>query len=257
MIAIDSGAVRVTVLGSSGTYPGPSNPGASLLIEAGGMHLVSDMGPGAFGALVGLIDVAEIDGVFISHQHPDHCSDVFALFHACAYGPDPIEGLPLYAPRPVIDRVAAFLGASTGHALFEVFDIVAAEPGASVTVGDVEVGFVEMDHSVPTVGSLYRHGGSALFYTADTGPGGDWFEQVSAPDLLICEATFGADADTGGYTQHLTAAQAGDLADRMDAARLMLTHIPPYLDPVESIREAESTFGKTVLAAVPGSTYEV
>lgn len=247
--------MRFTVLGSSGTYPTPTNPTSSYLVETEGTTIWCDAGAGGFQALAAVIDPTDIDAIVISHRHPDHCVDLFAAFHALTYRPDPIRGVPLFAHRSVIEHFLGFLEADADHVIHSTFDISHIEPGSSWTVGDVAIRAVAMDHSVPTLGFAFESNGRRAFYTADTGPAGSWVDRVGRVDLLVSEATFQGEAEVDA--QHLTAAQAGRIASRIEATRLVLTHIPPYLDPLTSIREAEMTHGRTVLAAVPGATYEV
>ncbi len=204
-----------------------------------------------------MIDPAVLDAVLVSHRHPDHCVDVFAAFHALAYRPDPVHGIPFFAHPSVIDHLTGFLDAGRDHLIHTVFDFRPVEAGVDISVGDVAIRPVRMDHSVPTFGFGFEWQGRRLFYTADTGPNGSWIDDVGQPDLLVSEASFQGDSGGNGYTQHLTAAQAGEIASRVGATRLLLTHIPPHLDPRRSVREAETGFGRTVMAAVPGATHEV
>ena len=46
--------VKLTVLGCSGSVPGPDSPASGYLLEADGYRLVLDLGHGAFGALAAL-----------------------------------------------------------------------------------------------------------------------------------------------------------------------------------------------------------
>jgi ribonuclease BN (tRNA processing enzyme) len=249
------GRVRFTVLGSSGTYPTPTNPASSYLLQTGDVAIWCDAGPGGFQALASIIDPGELDAIVVSHRHPDHCVDLFAAFHALTYRPEPICGVPLFANRSVIEHVTGFLDADDDHAIHTTFDIHLVEPGEEWVVGDVAIRAIEMDHSVPTLGLAFESVGRRLFYTADTGPNGTWIDQIGSVELLVSEASL--QGDCGGHRQHLTAAQAGEIASHLGATRLLLTHIPPHLDPLTSVREAEATYGRTVMAAVPGTTYEV
>lgn len=249
--------MRFTVLGSSGTYPTPTNPASSYLVETDATTIWCDAGPGGFQALASVIDPADIDAVVISHRHPDHCVDLFAAFHALTYRPEPVRGVPLFAHQSVIDHILGFLDAGEDHSIHSTFDISGVEAGAVWAVGDVTVRAVEMDHSVPTFGFEFESAGRIVFYTADTGAGGTWSDRIGPVDLLVSEASFQGDAGNNAYRQHLTATQAGEIAAFVDATRLVLTHIPPHLEPLTSIREAEKTYGRTVMAAVPGTTYEV
>lgn len=248
--------MRVTVLGSSGTYPSADNPASSFLIESTGTAIWCDAGPGSFRALARVMNPSEITGVVLSHRHPDHCIDLLAAYHARAYGPQRAGRLPVLADRSVVDRLLAFLDAGDDHTIHSVFRFEPLDADVVSRLGTVSIHPVVMNHSAPTFGSVFEADGKRVFYTADTGRG-PWEAQVTDVHLMICEATFqsgDAGSNPGG---HLTAREAGEVATRVGAARLLLTHVPPHLDPAVSVREAEETFGGPVMMAVPGATHEV
>ena len=251
------GSVRFTVLGSSGTYPTPTNASSSYLVRTDRTTIWCDAGSGGFQALASVIDPADVDAIVISHRHPDHCVDLFAAFHVLTYRPEPVSGVPLFAHRSVIDHVLGFLDAEDDHVIHSTFDLTPVEGGSRWTVGDVAIRAVGMDHSVPTLGFEFECSARRVFYTADTGAAGAWVDTVGPVDLLVSEASFQGDPGDDAFRQHLTASQAGRIASHVGATRLVLTHIPPHLDPLISVREAETTHGRTVMAAVPGMTYEV
>lgn len=228
------------------------------MVAHGTTTIVLDLGPGVFGALTGAIDLDEIDAVVISHQHVDHCTDLFALFHTWRYGPRPRSGVPVFAPSAVFERALAFLDRPYGDdALGDVFSPDPVVGGDERSVGGLNLRFADMDHSVPTVGVRISSEHRSIFYTGDTGPGGDWVEAAADCTLMLSEASYLGDPDRYGYRQHLTAGQAGSLARQARAQRLMLTHIPPHVDVTASVAEAETTFDRPVAVAVPGVTSEV
>ena len=249
--------MRLTVLGSSGTYPATGNPASSYLVSAGGAHVWCDAGPGSFLALRDHIDPSDLEAIVITHEHPDHCLDVLTALHTLTYGPDQVRGLPLLAHASVLRRLEAFLDAGTGHPFFNTFAVTELGAGSSRPLGELTLDAIEMDHSVPTLGFRFASGDRSIFYTGDTGPGGTWIAKVGPVDLMLSEASFQGAPPTDGYTRHLTAGQAGEIAARTGATRLLLTHIPPHLDPMVSVKEAEITFGRTVMVAVPGTIHEV
>jgi ribonuclease BN (tRNA processing enzyme) len=113
-----------------------------------------------------------------------------------------------------------------------------------------------MRHSVPTLGVRVEAGGSALTYSADTGPTEELVRLGRGSDLLVAEASW----QTDGIDRppiHLTAREAGEMATRAECGRLVLTHIRPYLDRDRSRDEAAGTFGGEVLVATEGLTVEV
>lgn len=242
--------MRLEVIGSSGTFPAPGNPASGYLISQDDTRVWCDAGPGTFSRLP--IDSDLIDALVISHQHPDHCSDLMAVSQAWTYRPEPRDPVPIYAPQVVWDRVTAFLGKEP-----QCFDYHPAIDGETVEIGPLSVTFTEMDHSVPTVGSLWKANNRTMFYTADTGPAGEWRGQVANVDLMLAEAYYQGSTEDKEWAHHLTAGEAGEIAREVGAAVLVLTHIPPYLDKSVSVEEAEVVFDRPVRLAVPGVAYDV
>jgi len=247
--------VRVDVIGSSGTYPAAGRPTAGFLITHRSTRVWSEAGAGVFTRIP--IDPDLVDAVVVSHQHPDHCSDLITALHGWGYRPNPRWGVPLYAPQAVWDRVTAFFDKEPGAELYEVFDFRPVVGGDEAEIGEISVSFVEMDHPVPTVGSRWTAGGHSLFYTADTGPGGDWASRAEGAHLMLSEATRQGDAGDKEHPHHLTASEAGRIAREAQVKRLALTHIPPHLDPARSVHEAELAFDRPVRLAAPGACFDV
>ena len=216
-----------------------------------------DAGPGTFTALWDRFDLGSISAIIASHEHPDHCLDLLAAYHALAYGADSHPPIPVYCPSPVVDRVRGFVRAGEGHAIDTVFDFRPVEGGDEVTIGDVSVRFRRADHSVPTIASRLEAGNHVLAYSADTGTAGSWHDIADDADLFLCEASYQGEPGAHAYTQHLTANEAGRIARERRSRRLVLTHIPPHLDASISIDEAEATFDRPVALAVPGAIHEL
>lgn len=179
--------MKVYVMGSSGTFPTPGRPASGYLVEQGSTRVWLDAGPGTFTALP--VESGMIDAIVISHQHPDHCSDLLTAFHSWTYCPTPRKGVPLYAPQAVWDRISGFFDEGQGNSLPITFDFHPVWTGDEVEIGDINVSFVEMDHSVPTVGSRWEANGRVLFYTGDTGPAGEWMTFAKGADVMVSEAS--------------------------------------------------------------------
>lgn len=242
--------MRIHVIGSSGTYPAPGHPASGYLIEQGSSRIWCDAGPGTFTAMP--VDTDLVDAVVISHQHPDHCVDLMAAYHAWTYRPVPRDPIPLYAPQAVWDRLCGFLEKEPSS-----FAFTPVWTGDQVEIDDVNISFAEMDHSVPTVGSRWDGNGRTMFYTGDTGPSGEWRELARDVDVMLSEASYQGRTEDKVYAHHLTAGEAGAIAREVGAGKLVLTHIPPYLDPTVSVAEAEQMFDRPVRLAVGGTSFEV
>ncbi len=245
--------MQLHVLGSSGTSPSAGNPASGYLITSGSSAVLLDAGPGVAMALLGVMPPQELDAVFLSHRHPDHCSDLFAIFHHLAYGPGAGRGpLPVISPADVWGAMTAFVGSS--DAWRDVFDW--REAVARTRIGELELEFGASSHSVPASCVRVSDGKTSVTYSGDTGPGGDLAELAMGTGTLLCEATY-QDATEADYPFHLTARQAGVLARAGGVGRLILTHLPPTLDSEISIEEAASEFEGETLVAAPGMVIQI
>ena len=107
--------MRLTVLGCSGSGPGPASPASGYLVTAGATRLLMDLGNGAFGALLRHADPWRLDAVVLSHLHADHCADMSNLVVHRRYDPAPPPTpatLPVHAPSEAAERLAAAYAAS-------------------------------------------------------------------------------------------------------------------------------------------------
>jgi len=92
--------------------------------------------------------------------------------------------------------------------------------------------------------------GIGLAYVTDTRPTSALVELALHADLLVCEGTYGDDAEqakAAAYT-HMTFREAATLAREAGARRLWLTHFSPsVLDPDEFAANAREVFADTTV----------
>lgn len=83
--------MRLTVVGCAGSFAGPQSPASSYLISADDgartWNVLIDLGNGALGSLQRYLDPIELDAVFLTHLHPDHCADLTGLYVTRKYRP--------------------------------------------------------------------------------------------------------------------------------------------------------------------------
>jgi ribonuclease BN (tRNA processing enzyme) len=245
--------MQCVVLGSSGTYPAADAPGSGYLVRTGEAAFLLDVGPGTFLPLAQRMDPGSLDALVISHVHPDHCSDFFAVWHHLAYGPGADHRIPVFVPDGAFDRLAAFLGVDDhSDPLYEAFDVRTVGQGTEATVAGVTLSFAAADHSVPAAAVRVDDGSARLVYTGDTGPSEAVADLAAGATVLLSEATYVGTREDHDYPYHLTAAEAGALALRAGVERLVLTHLPPHVDRRRSVAEAAATFGGPIAVARPG-----
>src|ERR1700743_1667483 len=107
--------MRLTVVGCSGSLPGPDSAASCYLIEAEGFRLVVDLGNGALGALQRYAPLTGVDAVCLSHLHADHCVDLYSYAIARTYSPaGPQPAIPVYGPARTAERMGLLHGLDGG-----------------------------------------------------------------------------------------------------------------------------------------------
>jgi ribonuclease BN (tRNA processing enzyme) len=249
--------VELTILGAHGTWPGEGGATSGLLIRDDGFNLWVDAGTGTLANLQRHIGLYDVGAIVISHSHPDHLTDIYAYLYARLYGPQRQQKIPLLVAPGVLERAQPLVtDDATDLGLGDGFDLLVVEPGTEQRVGPFRIATAPMSHSVPTIGMRVESGGSVLAYTADTGPTAELDDLTRAADVLVAEASWqGERGDQPAI--HLTAREAGEVAAKAGAGRLVLTHIRPHLDSDRSREEAASAFDGRVEAGKDNATMRV
>jgi ribonuclease BN (tRNA processing enzyme) len=242
--------MQLTVVGCSGSFPGPESPASCYLLEAEGFRLVVDMGNGALGGLQRHAELFGIDAICVSHLHVDHCVDLSSYWVARQYAPDGVRpAIPVYGPAGTAKRVAGF-GGEDEAAIRDRFDVRELGSGP-VEIGPFRITAERMNHPVETFGFRIEHGGWRLAYSADTGETSALARLAEGADLLLCEASF-LDGPANPPGLHLTARQAGQYAARAGAGQLVLTHLVAWYDRDRSLEEAAGAYRGPLSAATAG-----
>ncbi|GHH76561.1 MBL fold metallo-hydrolase [Streptomyces sulfonofaciens] len=250
--------MKLTVVGCSGSFPSAESACSSYLVEADGFRLLLDMGNGALGELQRYCGLYDLNAVFLSHLHADHCIDMCAYFVARYYRHDGgrCDPIPVYGPEGTEQRLTtAYADTPSASSMSEVFDFHTVKPGA-FDIGPFTVRTEKVRHPVEAYGIRLEHGGRSLTYSGDTGPAQELAELAADTDLFLCEAAFTAGKEDIPDL-HLNGRQAGEAARRARARRLVLTHIPPWTDPEANLTDARAAYGGPTELAVPGARYRI
>ena len=253
--------MRLTVVGCSGSYPGPESPASCYLLEhdhdGRTWRVLVDLGSGALGQLHRYADPLAIDAVLLSHLHADHCLDLCGYYVMRKYhpaGPQPV--LPVYGPSDTSGRMARAYDLPEDPGMTQEFDFRTWAPGEPVRVGPFTVQPIRVEHPVEAYGLRISAGGRLLAYTGDTAPCDQLTAVARGADLLLAEASFHEDAANPPGI-HLTGADCGRLAETAGARRLLVTHVPPWYDPRDMLDAAQKAWDGPAELAVAGATHEV
>jgi ribonuclease BN (tRNA processing enzyme) len=255
--------VKVTVLGCAGSFAGPDSPASCYLVQADDgdrtWSILLDLGNGALGPLQRHLDPAELDAVFISHLHPDHCVDVCGLYVTRRYRPGGrVPGrLPVHAPTGAEQRFALMYHGLEHHGMTQEFAVHELADTQVTRVGPLAVTAYRVVHPVEAYGFRVEADGAVLAYTGDTDACPALGPLLAGADLALVDCAFvdGRDDPPGIHLSGSRAARAA--VDAGGVQRLVLTHLPAWNDPDVCRAQAASVWSGPLELAAAGHTYEL
>jgi ribonuclease BN (tRNA processing enzyme) len=247
--------VRLTILGSSPSWPNPGEASSGYLVETSGGSLLLDCGNGVLGRLRALRETGPT-AIVLSHLDPDHISDLWSVMFGISYGPLDWPGATLYTPpggRVVLAEILDAFGSTIGglERALTVREYRSSEP---LEVAGATLRFSRTRHSAHSYAMRIADGDRALVFTGDASLTSDLVEHARDADLLLSEATYAVRTGPPDGV-HMTAAEAAFMAREAAVGRLVLTHLAAE-DREASLQAARATFPATDLA-LPGATFEV
>jgi ribonuclease BN (tRNA processing enzyme) len=241
--------MRLVVLGGCGAWPGAGQACSGYLVEHDGYRLLVDPGYATVPRLLERIPADGVDGVFVSHGHPDHCADLNPLLRARALRDDPPRPLPVYAVPGALDAVLAL---DRPGMLASAYVLHEFTPGDHLDIGPFRAETRLLPHSVPNAGVRLAAGDRVLVYTGDTGPSPALVDLASAAGLLLAEATY-VDRVPEDMQRYLTSArQAGRQATAAGVGHLVLTHLAPGTDPAAALAAAGAEYAGRIDVGTAG-----
>ena len=231
---------ELTVLGSGTSVPRADRASSCYLLRCQGTTLLVDLGPGALhrAAMAGA-DLDALDGVLLTHIHPDHSADLVALQFALmnpttrvGLEPLPVFGHP--AMGLLVSRLRnawpRWLGADPSRLTLEH-----TEPGPTTLPGGWQAQALPMRHHDSSLGwRLTLPNGATVAFSGDTVESPELLELGRDADLFVLEA---AGPDSEPLSGHLTPRRAGAVGAACGARHLLLTHFYPatLAEPIETL----------------------
>jgi ribonuclease BN (tRNA processing enzyme) len=217
--------------------------------------LLVDAGYATVPRLLEHITADEVDAVFISHGHPDHCADLNPLLRARVFRDrDPAPPLPVYAPPGALDAVLAL---DRPQAFAGAYELHEFSPGGTLAIGPFRAETRLLPHHMPNAGLRLTVNGEVLAYTGDSGPSMDVAELARGAGLLVAEASYPDEVPEDNRRYLCSAREAGRQAALAGARRLMLTHLMPGTDHTSALVAARAGYDGDIGIATPGVTVDL
>jgi ribonuclease BN (tRNA processing enzyme) len=252
--------MRVTILGSGTVTPVLQRNASGLVVRAGGLRLLVDIGPGTMRRLCEAgIDAKLIDAILITHFHPDHVSDLVPFLFASnyAYGPAREEPFYLVGPEGMEQFFAGLVGVyqdwiiPRGNRLLKR-SMKIDEPDV-FRIGDVTILSTRSVHTDASISYRLEAEGRSVTISGDTDVSENLVELAEGTDLLICECSLPEGLKVPG---HLTPSEAAGMAERAGAGKLVLTHFYPPCDETDVVAQARPHFSGEIVKAEDLAVFE-
>jgi ribonuclease BN (tRNA processing enzyme) len=176
-------------------------------------------------------DYFKLDAIFISHFHPDHFDLV--PFIQSFYVRAKLEkrnNLSIYGPRNIKDFFVKSwdMAHVPGHyedKFIKDFniDFYEYQVGENISIEDINVSTYKVEHSSMDAYAIRVNFDNKIFaYSGDSGKCDGLLKVSNDADLFLCEC--GTNIEEEITPDHLNALQAGQIAKKSQAKKLVLTH---------------------------------
>jgi len=246
--------ISVTILGSGTCVPSLKRSSCSVLMKIGDRFLLFDSGVGTMHKLLeNGVEIFDVSFVFYSHFHPDHTAELVPFLFANKYPDGSRRNIPLT------------LTAGRGFAAF--YDNLKKVYGHWIELAPGLLSIVELDNtgydirefdnfkveSLPVEHNpesiafrITSFGGVSAVYSGDTDFSENLVMLSKDADLLICESALPDELKVKG---HLTPTLAGEIANRANVRKLVLTHFYPECDRVDIEKQCRKTYSGPLILA--------
>ncbi len=236
--------MKITVIGFWGGYPAKNEASSGYLLEYGDYRVLLDCGSGVLSELQNHMHPEELDAVVLSHYHPDHVADVGVLQHALL-----IEQL-LSGKKKTVPIYGHNLDELEFKKLTykEITKGIAYSPNQPIQIGPFTFRFMQTKHPVPCFAMRIEVAGHILVYTGDSAYMEEFVDFAKDANILLCESNFYSDMN-GSNAGHMTAREAGVIANKANVQLLILTHLPHYGEHQKLVAEAGEIFTRGIALA--------
>ena len=230
--------MKLKILGKYGPY-GKAKVGAAsgYLLCDDGFRMLMDMGSGVLSRLIAETDVKNLDGIFISHLHYDHTSDLLPFRYLLEETGAKVK---IYTEKQDDEWYKILFN----HPLFEMVDI---DENSVIELKGKKISFYRMKHPVPCLG-IKVEGNGVFAYTGDTVYNDNLIPLLNGCDVAVADCSKPPEFIGG----HMPATVAAELKNKTTVKTIIASHASPDYDPSEVFEKEEG-----IVFAEEGKEYEI
>src|SRR5881398_1333561 len=255
--------MQLIVLGSGTSVFHPQRAAAGFWLQTNSGSILLDCSADAPHRMAAEnLDWPNLDAVWISHLHLDHCGGLASLLFGLKWAPQTVKRrkpLKIFGCEG-IKKLLRAIDDSNNYGLFaqpfpiELHEVLAGD-------GDFEMlpGLQAQTFSTPHTPEslairLTDNNGRSVAYTSDTGYSEELASFAREVDLLILECSFWRNKPT---TKHLELDDAVRIARLAEPRTLLLAHLYPEWDGLDLEGKAKELWAGTTIEACDGLRWEI
>lgn len=240
--------IIITPLGTISPYTKGSMNCPGFLVEYNNKKILLDCGNGITRLLKFPEDLKELN-IIITHYHKDHFGDLGAIQYA-SYVYHNLglidKKIKIYLPKNdfLFNKASIVSNNETYSDYYDIYD------SYSFLVDDLNITFENnKSHTIESYMIKLQNNDFKIVYTSDIGTTNlnKLMDFCKDANLLICESSFLKKHGVNSKT-HITAYDAGILANRSNVQKLLLTHFWPEEDKNLYLEEAKQNFQNVEVA---------
>lgn len=255
--------MRLIVLGSGTSVPHSQRASAAFWLESDGGSMLLDCSADATHRMAQEnLDWPNLDAIWISHLHLDHCGGLASLLFALKHSPQTVRR---HKPLRVfscsgVERLLKAIDESNDYGLFkqpfplEVREFAAPDSGFTPFEG-IRGQVFKTPHTRESLAMrLTNSENKSVVYSADTGVSAELAMFAHGADLFVLECSF---YENKPVQTHLNLADAMRIAQMAEPRRLLLTHLYPEWDSIDLEAKALELWQGETIAAHDGLRIEI
>lgn len=242
--------MKLHVLGTGTFFATIDRTASAYVFEWRDKKALIDCGPGTLVRLSQAgIKVEDLDYIFITHFHPDHTSDLFALFMNYRlkdlFDQGSITEFPIIYGPPGIEKYLmdygklAELPAYEGWGKISVYDYE-----SKIMIGHARVKPYKVEHKafgvIARVYALrFESEGKIIVFSGDTVDCEGIRQACLGADLFVCDASYPKNIK---LPAHMNTWEIGEVATNSRVKKIVLTHFYPQYDKIDLAAEVKEKF---------------
>lgn len=253
--------MKLVVLGSGTSVPHPERASAAFWLETESGSVLLDCGADAPHRMAAEnLDWPNLDAVWISHLHLDHCGGLAPFLFGLKWAPQTqarTKPLKIFGCTGLARLLKAIDDANHYRLFAQPFAIELAEVGDQTEfklLSDLDAQTLATPHTRESLALRVHDGRHSIVYSSDTSYAEELAAFARGTDLFMLECSFHRNKPT---VKHLGLAEAMRLAQIAEPRKLLLTHLYPEWDGVDIESQARHLWAGTTIAARDGLRLEI